>query len=179
MSEMNSKDIAFGDLERELAVTRKVLERLPIEHYGWRPHEIDAAGETSHSTSPICRRGRRKPSPPMSSTPPTPRARRKELTSRKELLDRFDQNVVKLRKAVADFDMAGFEKPWTMRQGEQVIVTKASLGGLSDLVDQPHDSSPRASSVSTCDCWTCRCRRSISTLPMTRRGYLNKRRAGG
>jgi len=125
MSEMNSKDIAFGDLERELAVTRKVLERLPIEHYGWRPHEksmrlgnlaLHVADLPAWATEAIAADeldAANAPRPP------------KELTSRKELLDRFDQNVVKLRKAVADFDMAGFEKPWTMRQGEQVIVTKA------------------------------------------------------
>ena len=33
------KDIAFADLERELATTRRVLERLPEEHYAWKPHE--------------------------------------------------------------------------------------------------------------------------------------------
>ena len=31
--------MAFGDLERELAATRRVLERLPEEHYSWKPHE--------------------------------------------------------------------------------------------------------------------------------------------
>ena len=33
------KDIIFGDLEREIAVTRKVMERLPAQHFDWRPHE--------------------------------------------------------------------------------------------------------------------------------------------
>jgi len=33
------KEIAFGDLERELAVTRTVLDRLPPEDYNWKPHE--------------------------------------------------------------------------------------------------------------------------------------------
>ena len=33
------KDIIFGDLEREVAVTRKVLERLPAAHFDWKPHE--------------------------------------------------------------------------------------------------------------------------------------------
>jgi hypothetical protein len=32
-------EIEFGDLERELAVTRIVLERLPQEHYSWKAHE--------------------------------------------------------------------------------------------------------------------------------------------
>src|SRR3954469_25717845 len=33
------KDLAFGDIERELAVTRRVLERLPEEKFAWKPHE--------------------------------------------------------------------------------------------------------------------------------------------
>lgn len=33
------KEIAFLDLQRELAVTRTVLQRLPEEHYQWKPHE--------------------------------------------------------------------------------------------------------------------------------------------
>ena len=33
------KQLAFGDLDRELTVTRSVLERLPPEHYPWKPHE--------------------------------------------------------------------------------------------------------------------------------------------
>jgi uncharacterized damage-inducible protein DinB len=33
------KEIAFGDLERELAVTRTVLDRLPPEDHNWKPHE--------------------------------------------------------------------------------------------------------------------------------------------
>ena len=35
----SSKDIAFGDLDRELKVTRKVLERLPEKDFAWKPHE--------------------------------------------------------------------------------------------------------------------------------------------
>ena len=41
-----------------------------------------------------------------------------------ELLGRFDRNVVALREAVARFDMANFNRPWTMRNGQQVMVTR-------------------------------------------------------
>ena len=33
------KQVALGDLEHELATTRRVLERVPDEHLAWRPHE--------------------------------------------------------------------------------------------------------------------------------------------
>jgi uncharacterized damage-inducible protein DinB len=118
------KDLAFGDLERELAVTRTVLDRLPEEHYGWRPHEksmrlgnlaLHVADLPAWATATLAADeldAANAPHPP------------KELASRKELLDRFDLNVASLRKVVAAFDMAGFDAPWTMRQGEQVLVTR-------------------------------------------------------
>ena len=30
---------AVGDLKNELAITRRMMERAPVEHYAWRPHE--------------------------------------------------------------------------------------------------------------------------------------------
>src|SRR3954469_13051058 len=33
------KQIAFADLDREIAATRKVLARVPKEHFGFKPHE--------------------------------------------------------------------------------------------------------------------------------------------
>src|SRR5437667_12878932 len=33
------KVLAFGDIERDVAVTRRVLERLPEEKFAWKPHE--------------------------------------------------------------------------------------------------------------------------------------------
>ena len=47
-----------------------------------------------------------------------------EVRRRSELLDYFDRNVAELREAVARFDPAAYERPWTMRNGEQVIVTR-------------------------------------------------------
>src|SRR5438874_12687923 len=32
-------DLAFPDIEREIAVTRRVLERLPEDKFGWKVHE--------------------------------------------------------------------------------------------------------------------------------------------
>jgi uncharacterized damage-inducible protein DinB len=124
MPQMTSKDIAFGDLERELAVTRTVLDRLPEEHYGWRPHEksMRLGNLALHIAElPAWATGTLAADEMDAANAPRPP---KELASREELLARFDANVANLRKAVADFDMAGFDRPWTMRNGEQIIVTR-------------------------------------------------------
>jgi uncharacterized damage-inducible protein DinB len=38
----SSRPASFGDLEMELATTRRMLERVPDEHWDWKPHEKSA-----------------------------------------------------------------------------------------------------------------------------------------
>ena len=33
------KELVFDDLERELLITRRVLEAVPAEKFTWKPHE--------------------------------------------------------------------------------------------------------------------------------------------
>ena len=121
---MSAKEIAFGDLERELKITRTVLERLPEAHYGWKSHEksmslgslaLHTAELPAWITATIAYEeldAAKAPAPPA------------ELKSCAELLVRFDRNALNAREAVARFDMANFDKPWTMRNGDQVIVIR-------------------------------------------------------
>jgi uncharacterized damage-inducible protein DinB len=118
------KEIAFGDLERELGVTRSVLERLPAEHYGWKPHEksMTLARLALHvADMPEWTRATIAQDELDAASAPRPPA---ELKDSAELLGRFDRNVAALREAVARFDMATFNRPWTMRNGQQVMVTR-------------------------------------------------------
>jgi uncharacterized damage-inducible protein DinB len=39
-------------------------------------------------------------------------------------MEYFDKNAAALREAIDKFDMANFDKPWTMRRGEQIMVTR-------------------------------------------------------
>ena len=124
MNSPSPKDLAFGDLERELAVTRTVLERLPEAHFAWKPHEksmslgnlaLHVAELPAWITATLDR------DELDTADAPRPPA---ELKKSQELLDRFDRNAAAARDAVARFDMANFDKPWSMRNGEQVIVTR-------------------------------------------------------
>ncbi len=121
---MSAKEIVFDDLERELGVTRKVLERLPEEHYTWKPHEKSMSLEqlALHVADlPDWARvtiGEDELDAASAPRPP------KNLKDRKQLLERFDKNVAELRKAVKKFDMNKWDKPWSMRQGQEVIVSR-------------------------------------------------------
>jgi uncharacterized damage-inducible protein DinB len=47
-----------------------------------------------------------------------------ELKDRAELLARFDRHVAALRQAVDQFDIADLNKPWSMRNGPKIMVTR-------------------------------------------------------
>ena len=118
------KDVAFGDLERELVVTRRVLEALPEEKFGWTPHEksMTVARLASHVADlpQWIQMTLAQDELDMAAMPPPP----PPSPNRKELLERFDRQVAALREAVARFEMANFNKPWSMRQGQEVVVTR-------------------------------------------------------
>ena len=120
----STKEAIFWDLERELAVTRKVLERLPREHFDWKPHEKSMSlGKLAlHvATLPDWARGAIGEDGLDASTAPRPPS---ELKSQKDLLDYFDRNATALREVVDRFDAAKFGQTWTMRNGQKVMTSQ-------------------------------------------------------
>jgi len=119
------KQIAFSDLERELSITRTVLEHQPEERFDWKVHEKSMSlGRLAFHTAELPNwmavtlaqdelDAANAPRPPAGAN------------DRTQLLTRFDANVAELHKAVERFDMANWDKPWTMRKGQQVLVTRA------------------------------------------------------
>jgi uncharacterized damage-inducible protein DinB len=120
----SEKDIIFWDLERELAVTRKVLEHLPPEHYGWKPHEKSMSlGQLAlHvATLPDWVRTSIGQDTLDAATAPRPPS---QIKTRQELLDIFDRNVTALREAVGRFDAAKIGDMWSFRRGEQIMTSQ-------------------------------------------------------
>jgi uncharacterized damage-inducible protein DinB len=116
--------LAFADLDRELTVTRTVLERLPDDQYAWKPHEKSMSlGALALHVAELPQWARFALAQDVldfatMESPP------KEVKTRGELLARFDHNTARLRQAVAAFDPAKWNDDWTMRNGGQIIVTK-------------------------------------------------------
>lgn len=128
------RKIALGDLESELATTRRVLERIPEEHFDWKPHAKSMSlnelathlatipfygtavlqGEDFDVDAPL---------------PPNPLA-----TSRDEILRRFDETAASLRALLAEADDLSLREPWSLRAGERVVFTQPRVGVLRGLV---------------------------------------------
>jgi uncharacterized damage-inducible protein DinB len=115
------KQLALGDLDRELANSRAVLERVPDEHLDWKPHP------KSFSLGSLALHVARLPywiqntleNDVFDLAAPMPRAA--PPTSRQEILDTFEQTVAAMRAALDTADDAALLRPWEMRMGDKVL----------------------------------------------------------
>ena len=116
--------LTFGDVERELAVTRRVLAALPDAHLGWKPHPKSMSlGQLAIHVAylPDWARGALASDVLDFATAPRPP---KSVADVRELLEHFDRNAAAFRAAIAAFDPAKYRDLWTLRNGDQVFVSK-------------------------------------------------------
>ncbi|GAB3734599.1 hypothetical protein GCM10027594_16140 [Hymenobacter agri] len=109
------------ELKQELALTRRLLERVPTDKFDWQPHpkSMKLGTLASHMANLVgfLQISLQGPETDMATVqfPPSP-------TETDEVLRRFDINAENIHKALADVDDATFRDMWTMRRGEQVFM---------------------------------------------------------
>ena len=120
-------EAAFCDLHRELAQTRKLLERMPTEHFSFRPHEKSMnfgrlAMHTVNLVQWMCDTLLKDELDMAIASP-----QREEPKDQDDLLRTFDQNVIKLQEALARADDSALMRPWTLCNGQQVLHTQPRI----------------------------------------------------
>ncbi len=123
---MSYVESILPEFDQEMATTRRVLERVPEDKLDWKAHpksntigwnashvaEIPGWVEgTIHQDSWDFA--------PVGSEP----YRTPTFTSRREILDFFDQNVATARKALESAKDEDMQQPWTLLFGGQAIFT--------------------------------------------------------
>ncbi len=122
------------EFDHEMAGTRKVLERIPLERYDWTPHPKSfSLGRLANHLAGLLRWG----SGAMSSrefdfalggyTP-------SQFRTSNSLLAGFDENLAATRAAIAGAADEAFHEPWTLRNGEHVIFTLPRVAVLRQMV---------------------------------------------
>lgn len=115
--------LLLKEMDQEAQTTRKFLERVPVDKFGWKPHEksmslqnlvvhiaelpgwVDmglSTEEMDFATSPY---------------QPTP------VSDSKELLTLFEESYEKGKSALQQASEEDLAKEWTLRNGDQVIST--------------------------------------------------------
>ncbi|MBA3889004.1 MAG: DinB family protein [Gemmatimonadaceae bacterium] len=112
----------YADLDLELAATRRVLERVPFEHWDWKPHpksfslgrlathlaELPRFAEVIATTDEM----------DMAKSPMPP----SQVGSNADLLARFDERAATMRSVVAAMDEDALAGHWTLRVGDTVFL---------------------------------------------------------
>jgi len=119
---MSIAEAMIGEFSHESVSTRKMLERLPEDKFGWKPHEKSMTmgrlgahlAEIPEWADTIVNNE----SFDMASGDYKP----KEFSSKQELLDCFDKNVEDFKKALAGQPDEHLFKNWKLMQGDKVAV---------------------------------------------------------
>lgn len=121
---------ALTDVGRELSGTRRVLERIPLERAGWRPHErsftlgdlaVHVASLPWWGIMTVTRDEIDLAVVELERTIPESTA---------ALVARFDRNVAELREALASLEDGVLDDTWTLRVGERVALAWPRLDTL-------------------------------------------------
>ncbi len=123
----------IGELTHEAATTRKCLERIPAETFDFKPHEksmtmirlathvaemADWINETCTKDELDFATADYKPFEP---------------TTTAELVEFHDQVIVKALEALKNTSDEDMQKPWTLKNGEQVYFTMPKIATLRTM----------------------------------------------
>ncbi len=125
------------EFDQEMANTRKTLERVPEDKFGWKPHEKSGTVGwlVSHiATMPgwavmTLNTEQFDYAPPGGATYEPPK-----IENRKELLATFDKGVAETRAAIASASDADMLKNWTLLAGGKTIFTLPRVGCIRGMI---------------------------------------------
>jgi uncharacterized damage-inducible protein DinB len=119
---MTIAELLLPELDQEMATTRRVLERVPDDKLGWKPHDRSwSMGDlASHIVNLMKWTGVTMNQTTFDMATVPPEQMNPAATSRAQLLEWFDANAADARRVLARSD-ADYFVPWTLKQGDHVI----------------------------------------------------------
>ena len=112
------RDTLLSEFDHEMGTTRRLLERLPDEKLGWKPHSrsMSLGGLSTHLANLPVWGGLilNQPSFDLAEAPPS----QPERTTRADILHLFEETISTTRTAMDKTD-AEYNALWTLRRGGQ------------------------------------------------------------
>ena len=134
---MPLKDILLAEFDMEMDGTRRTLERVPDDKFGWKPHEkCGTLGWMAGHVATLPQWAKMTmqqdslnlaPAEGSKFTPPKP-------ANRKELLEIFDQSRAEARAALAAGDDATYAEPWALLMGDKQLFSEPRSAVLRRMV---------------------------------------------
>lgn len=116
---MNAPVIPIAEFDMEMATTRKLIDRVPDEKAGWKPHPKSfSLGHLSQLVSGMpawIAQALHHTELDLASGPGYGTA------TRSELLTGFDEGVAASRRALKEVTGSGLDIAWTLKQGDRIL----------------------------------------------------------
>ena len=133
---MSLGESMLPEFDHEMANTRKTLERIPDEKFGWKPHE------KSFAMGPLASHLANIPGwasitidmDEFDMAPGGEQAKTPECHTRQELLDTFDSNVSKARAALAGVTDERMFQDWSLLAGGHKAFSMPRISVLRSFV---------------------------------------------
>ena len=133
---MTLSEMLLPEFDREMAATRKTIERVPDDRLDWQPHakSMTMRGLVTHLSNMPTWAGHALNSDALDLAPQGVPLRAAPAGSAREAVEQFDRNVAEARAAIAGADDAAFAGPWSLRQNGRTIFTMPKLDVLRTFV---------------------------------------------
>jgi uncharacterized damage-inducible protein DinB len=134
---MPLRDALLPEFDHEMANTRKSLERVPEDKFGWKPHEKSGTlGWLAAHLAEIPAHVPMTLAQDSFDIAPQGEHRQpaKPAASRSEILEGFDKNVAAARAAIAGAEDRVLMQPWSLLSGGKVVFTMPKIAVLRGFV---------------------------------------------
>ena len=117
---MSMNDALIQELEREAQTTRRVLERVPDDKLGWKPHDKSMSlGQLALHVATVPGNVAQIVAESPFELPDTTQT---EATSASELIPALDESVSKAKGILSELDEAAMKSIWRLRKGDRELL---------------------------------------------------------
>src|SRR5882724_10799979 len=122
---MALKDALLPEFDNEMANTRKTLERVPDNKFGWKPHDKSSSmgALATHLANLPSWGGLTFNSDSFDVAPEGKPVKTPELNSTSEMLQKFDENAAATRAAIAAASDEDLFKHWSLLSNGKTLMT--------------------------------------------------------
>lgn len=133
---MGLSESLLPEFDHEMANTRKTLERVPDDKFDWKPHDKSSAmGSLAAHLANLPSWGRLAiDSDSFDLAPGGQPVKTQPLSSRDDVLAKFDENVSDTRSAISGASDQDLFKPWTLMSNGKTILTLPKIAVLRSFL---------------------------------------------
>lgn len=134
---MSLSQALLPELDQEVATTRKLLERIPMDRFDWKPHEKSfSLGELGNHTAQLLDWGVQTLATEKMDLEPEdgPLPRPPVARTVQDLLQTFDEGTSSFRDVVERASDEELMTPWTLLQKGQILFTLPRMAVIRTMI---------------------------------------------